>query len=641
MFKPSKMTRIRIIINRSYFEHVISAIQDIGVMQIETLPEKVTSLLNPGEEVDSKRTSDYAQRFRGLESLLYKQHSEKMFSFNSIDDLMQKADSVKIDERVAAIRKELDEIDVSVKDVEGKLTLVNKLVGFNYDLSILNSENIISFVAYGRQLDLLEQEVRSMTKSRIIIKLDSYIIFSLKRVEIKQFSTVAEKYKVQLEVIPAELSGKVPEQKKELENSLTLLLSRKHSLEEELRSISHVHYPLVSALREQFDIEMEKIEIANKLGFSKSIIAMEGWTPSEDINKLEKTLREVTKNHFILEKVKSEDHPPTRLDNPVTLKLFELFVKFYSLPKNDEFDPTIVFAIAFPLFFGFMVGDAGYGALFLVVALWLLRRIKIRQKLDDTSGALGGFVKNIVSDNGLAILAKALLPGSIIAIILGIIFNEFFGFHAPYATPFDVTKGLPTLLNIAGWTGVFMVSFGFIIGFLNKIAVGEKKHAIGKLGWLAMAWGIVIFGLAVLHRSSLGLDNISAVVSYVLMVGGLATIFSVEGPNGLLELPSIVSHILSYTRLVGILLASVILAEVINMLFVSSLHSNSVLLILGGIVLLIVGQAFNIIVALFEPGIQGARLIYVEFFSKFFEGNGKAFKPFMNQRKHTLTRFKG
>ena len=123
-------------------------------------------------------------------------------------------------------------------------------------------------------------------------------------------------------------------------------------------------------------------------------------------------------------------------------------------------------------------------------------------------------------------------------------------------------------------------------------------------------------------------------MSYVAIVLGIILVLRSEGTQSLMEIPSVISHILSYTRLVGILLASVILAQVINLIFVSSLH-GSIPIIIAGCVVLVFGQLFNIVIALFEGGIQGARLIYVEFFSKFFEGNGNIFKPFKIERKST------
>jgi V/A-type H+-transporting ATPase subunit I len=263
-----------------------------------------------------------------------------------------------------------------------------------------------------------------------------------------------------------------------------------------------------------------------------------------------------------------------------------------------------------------------------------VHRIRHPPKKSYIPRKLAKFVKTIISKNSLVTIMKAIMPGSAIAIVLGVIFNEYFGFALPYAPLFDVTKRVSTLLLISGWIGVAMVSFGFVLGAINALYNKKIKKAIGRVGWLLVAWGIVIVGLAVLHKESIGFSNLEAVGSYIAIVIGLILVLRSEGTQSLMEIPSVISHILSYTRLVGILLASVILAQVINLIFISSL-SGSIPFIIGGIVILVFGQLFNIVIALFEGGIQGARLVYVEFFSKFFEGNGNLFKPFKIERKST------
>jgi V/A-type H+-transporting ATPase subunit I len=332
-------------------------------------------------------------------------------------------------------------------------------------------------------------------------------------------------------------------------------------------------------------------------------------------------------------------------------KVFESFVRFYSLPSGDEFDPTLIFGLIFPLFYGMMLGDVGYGLVILLVCMWVIRRVQGKKRdLNIMPGQLRNFAKTILRPIQMVKLAKAMIPGAIIAIILGFMFNLYFGFHLNSYLFYYVSKvglhlpsdgtfldpigafGLRKLLLISGYIGVGMVSFGLVLGILNTLRQGQKRQMIGKVGWLLFGWGIVLTGLAILYHTHINYAY------FGLIFGGIGLIFYGEGVRAVLELPSIISHILSYTRIVGILLASVILARVIDFIFVSSLHQGLPYIVLG-ITIFFIGHLFNIILGVFEPGIQGARLLYVEFFSKFYVGNGKPFRPFGTSRKFTVEQY--
>ncbi len=637
MLKPSRMTKIRLILSREYYNDSLAALQDLGAVQIEAMGEDSLKLLKSGEGIDYKEISDMSQRFRGLDSILYKEGSNEKFAFSNIQQLRDYASSIKIDERAAAIKRELDGISATSKDIQQKLSLIERIAMFGRDIGILNSRSIRSFVAHGKELRQLKEQIQAKMRDVVVVDLQKCAIISIQKDVEKDFALIAEKRKISLEVIP-ELHGTTKELITHFQKQLEHMNTRKKNLEDELHVISEKWYPLVSALREQLDIEMEKFEITNKIGIGDSIVVVEGWVPSGNIGNLENLVKSVTKEHYMLETIDSKELPPTRLDNPVITRLFEFFIRFYSLPRSDEFDPTVIFAIVFPIFFGLMVGDFGYGAIMLAGSLWLIHRLNHPPKKSRIPRKISSFVTMIIGPSGMMTLAKAIIPGSIISMVLGFVFNEYFGFQLPYTAIFNVETSLSTLLLIAGYIGVFMVEFGLILGFLNKISHNEKRHAAAKLGWFSTALGIVIFGLSVLHKAPLGFSNPLAIISYILIIAGIGVVFYGEGSQSLMEIPSIVSHILSYVRLVGILLTSIILAGIIDKIFLHGI-SHSILLAIVGTVILVFGQLFNLVIALFESGIQGARLIYVEFFSKFYTGNGIPFRPFKSARKRTLSKF--
>jgi V/A-type H+-transporting ATPase subunit I len=205
------------------------------------------------------------------------------------------------------------------------------------------------------------------------------------------------------------------------------------------------------------------------------------------------------------------------------------------------------------------------------------------------------------------------------------------------------TLGLKTLLLYSGYIGLFMVTLGLVMGMVNAYWMQERKHIVSKLGWLLVGWGLALFGLTLFRHGNVNpSENPLAGLDIGMAVVGVGLIIYGEGVLAIIELPSIVSHIISFTRLLGILLASFVLAYVIDSQAVGSSGSPGLVyggigLAIGGVVLLVFGHIFNLVLGILEPGIQGARLLYVESFSKFAHGGGKPFSPFKGGRTHTLS----
>ena len=639
MLKPEKMVKIRIVgLNRDK-NLIVGDLHDLGIMQIENVDSEVAKIFDEIINSDSYKTlSEYLSEFRGYLSILPKRPVKDKKYFNSIRELLDYISEIDIKDSLNKLKENEDNLLSIIREDENNINILKKLNNFNNDISILNNNYIESFII--ENSELLNNFKKDYTT--FIDLNNNYFIVSINRKNESEFLSLLSSYSYQLLNVP-EFSGTPEEKLKELENIIKGSNVKLDQIHNELNKISDNNYEKIAQIEEQLNIYVKELEVFNQTASSDNVFALEGWVPEKDSDNITTTLEHDSQNNILIQKIKTDDEPPTKLSNPRHFKIFEFFIRFYSLPQEYEFDPTLIFALVFPVFFGLMVGDAGYGLVILLISLFIIHRVDHPPLKSHIPRKISKFILMIMGENSLKTLAKALIPASIIAIIFGVIFNEFFGFTI-YPVPFRITpRPIPViylgkLLLISGYTGLAFVIFGFVIGIVNNLYINHKKAAVAKIGWIFMAIAFAVLGLNLIHRVSLSPLNTSSLMGYVLLVLGFILVVVFEGSQSLMEIPSIISHILSYTRIVGILLASVVLALVINTVFVGTL-SDPFYFIIMGIVILVFGQIFNIVIAVFEPGIQGARLLYVEFFSKFYFGNGKPFRPFGTNRSYTLKKF--
>jgi len=697
MFKPVKMAKIAIMGLRKNQQTAVSILHDMEVLQLEPLSKDVSAIVkNERDNELTRQVSDQLLRIKSLITVLPRIPVTARKRFDSVDELLQTANSIDIDEQVANLEKEKEGLLTQLNETENNLKLIEEFSFFPEDLKILQLSSATSyfgripsdkFEEFKKTVDAHQQDIMLYTKAEKEITHLILVVFPT--ISSDAFAEIIQKNNVKIEAVPR-LNGTpneiITNQKSNLEN----LNQRRKQINDELKKISEKHFTNLVEVDEQLQIENKKLEVISNLGVTKDAFAMEGWVPKSKISQIESTLKKFTEGTTIYE-LKTDDKPPTLMSNPRKFRLFEAFIRFYSLPQSKEFDPTMVFAIVFPIFYGLMIGDTGYCLVILLVCLWVIRRVeKGKRNLNIMPRQLRSFALLILKKRQMVKLSKAMIPGCVVGIVLGFIFDLHFGFHMngylfdflasvgvtgfpepgeilnrPSQAFLDPIHNAGTLLLYAGYIGIGFVTFGLVLGVIDCIREGEIKEALVKVGWISVGWGIVLLGLALIRQDAINPMwprlievNPIAFLYYGLIFGGIALMVVCDKSKGpmkvmaLMEVATIISHILSYTRLIGILLASVILAHTIDYVFLKAFGlffgDFSVIpasgvglpLIILGTMILFIGHMFNIIIGVFEPGIQGARLIYVEYFSKFYRGNGRAFKPFGSLRRFTENQFK-
>lgn len=379
--------------------------------------------------------------------------------------------------------------------------------------------------------------------------------------------------------------------------------------------------PKLLIQKEYLDNALMRETVVSNFKATDTVNVIEGYIPKDMEEEFKRIInKNSNKNNYleITEVDKEDPEVPILLKNSGVTGLFESITQMYALPRYNEIDPTAILSIFYWIFFGMMVADFAYGLiLFILSGLALM---------------FGKF------DENKRKFLKFFFALSFSTMIWGLLYGSAFG---------DLIK-LPTqvLDSSKDFMSIFILSI--IFGAVHLvIALAIKAYILIKNGhfmdviydvflWYLTLTSLIILLLAGRFGLSEFTKNIFIACAVIGMLGivvfGARDAKTLVGRigGGLYSLYGITSYIgdfVSYLRLMALGLAGGFIASAINII-VKMLVSKGILGIILGVVVFTLGQSFNIFLSFLSSYVHTSRLTYVEFFSKFYEGGGKAFKKF-------------
>ncbi len=340
------------------------------------------------------------------------------------------------------------------------------------------------------------------------------------------------------------------------------------------------------------------------------VFALSGWCPAEAVTALRDAVQ-VPQVAVVAEDPAAEEEPPILLRNPPLVRQFQPLLTMFSLPHYREYDPTPFIALPMALFVGFCLGDLGYGLILTLVAVGALLKLRPRPET------------RLIVD-WLAILGvSTVLVGGLTGNVFGLRLYELLDL-SPTAALFTLSRDPKTFFFVSLGFGAAALSLGLLIKLVRQLGAQRWQEALSTMGWILILPGLAAWALAgtpwvfvMALALVLGFASTSKNPLHRLGSGAWAA-YNISGLAG---------DVMSYVRIFGLGLSSGILAMVINTLALLLVDIPWVGWPLC-VVFLVVGHTFNFVLAMVGAVVHSARLQFLEFLGKFFEGGGRPYLPF-------------
>lgn len=601
----SPMTKYSFILLSGQTEEFLSKIQDLGVIDI-------TRSVKPVDEKSEALLSEADTVKKALNVL------------NSCDAEPEKGFRFDGDPVEAALKAQAD-----VEELKNELSSANKELSARKPWGQFSTESIGRLEAQGLKIRFYSCQKKKFDPAwaeiqplQVVSETDTTVFFVT-------VAPVSEEYSFSIEPMAAP-EGSVNEMELTIKDLETKLSERKKLLGN-LKGC-------IGELRQRYNeklgaLDLYLAESATEMAADSHLAVVTGFAPTEDDKRLCDAF-DALGIYYIHEPATKEDNPPIKLHNNWFAKNFEVLTGMYGMPVYDEFDPTPVLGPFFMLFFAMCMGDAGYGIVLMLIALFMKLKMQGTSlgKMYRLIGFLGGmtfFVGLFLGTFfGMSILEASWTPEWLKALCVDGWFPE------------GKIAGFPVQMVLAVAIGVLHICLAMIIKTINYTKRFGFSKTVSTWGWTTL----IVGGIIVI---ALGMTEILSEVAFKWVIIALAAVsslaifvFNTPGRNPLVNIGSglwdtynmvtgLMGDVLSYIRLYALGLAGGMLGNAFNIMGTMILDIpvpgvNWVFCI----VILIFGHVLNLAMSCLGAFVHPLRLTFVEYFKNSgYEGTGLKYNP--------------
>jgi V/A-type H+-transporting ATPase subunit I len=665
------MSKVSILVHRDELNQLVDRLHESGLMQITEIRHEHPELLKELEpasmdpevsncasyELRLSRIIEILDRFypkpKGIKALLHPEIVKpKRVSWRALEEIYKDAAALldKVENKIIETEQQINKVREKSSFFDHQAELVKDLIEFNFDLAYLGKGEWAEIKAgkvddlaslkeaiSGIEVELFSRERKKGRKRYNVVvlcfhKADEEIVSN-------RIKKIFSEYKLEgIKGKPLVALKSFVEEKDKLERE-------KQEAIAELQSIYEAENRDLLALKEEISIQKERKEAPVNFAKSNFTYLIKGWSLKRDVDKLKKVAKESTQDQFAFLSQEAEtnpDGPPIYLEQSSWVKPFKPLLTLFALPKYDEIDPTPFLGIVFAIFFGLMLGDAGYGLILLSLSLLgLLKFAKLSPTLKQWSYI------------GLWLGITTTLAGFVFGNFFGNLLQTFWPNYFPegklypstikgisFPFPIDAIHKPMLVLGIMLVVGLIHLNIGFgIATYQNWNRRHYKEILFRQDPWFILqpAGGLLICEYIIHWPKGFKLSPEAEILTLAGVLVGVGLIFAGKGIIGFFDITGFVGDLLSYTRLLALGLATSGIAIGFNMVgkFMPKIIGSALIGLPITILILSIGHIFNLAIQSLGAGIHSLRLQYVEFFNRFYEGGGKEFTPFKVKRQYT------